>query len=142
MEGVPQGLDALIKFSAEHWEAWSDHIGRKQVQDLAKTEWVRINHCLGWVPRLQHAIRQVVLAVIDTREQWKLLAAYKLYTGTLLRVPDLVFIPGELEKVKNEIWVKRLDQYRVAYMKMPTRKRQKVERLDRGGPGVEVQAGA
>ena len=62
MEGVPQGLDALIKFSAQHWEAWCDHIGRKQMQDLANTEWDNINQRHGWVVRLQHVIQQVILA--------------------------------------------------------------------------------
>ena len=46
------------------------------------------------------------------------MAAYKLYTGTLLKVPGLVFMTRELEKDKREIWVKRLDQYRVVYMKL------------------------
>ena len=41
-------------------------------------------------------------------------------------MPDLVFMPGELEKDKPEIWVKRLDQYRVAYMKLLSGHRQKV----------------
>ena len=86
------------------------------MQDLANTEWDKMNKSHGWVPRLQHAIQQVVPTVMDTREQWKLAAAYQLYTGTLVKVPDMVFIPGELEKDKNEIWVKRLDEYRVAYM--------------------------
>ena len=63
------------------------------------------------------------------------LAAYELYTGTLLKVPDLVLMPGELERDKLEIWVKRLDQYRVAYMKLLSGKRQKVENPDAGGGG-------
>ena len=60
-------------------------------------------------------------------------ALTELYTGTLLKVPDLVFMPRELEKEKPEIWVKRLDQYRVAYMKLLLGKRQKVESCDGGG---------
>ena len=36
--------------------------------------------------------------VHDVREQWNVLAAYELYTGTLLKVPDLVFMLGELER--------------------------------------------
>ena len=74
-----------------------------------------------------------------------MLAAYKLHTGTLLKVPDLVFMPGDLERDKPEIWIKRLDQYRVAYMKLLSGKRQKVENPDaRGGsPGAQgaTQAG-
>ena len=81
--------------------------------DLANSEWNRINQSHGWVARVQHAVQQVVLAVHDVREQWNLLAAYELYTGTLLKVPDLVSMPGELERDKPEIWVKRLDQYRI-----------------------------
>ena len=78
---------------------------------------------------------------MDTPEQWKLPAAYELYTGTVLKLPDLVFISGELKKDKNEIWAKKLDQYRVTYMKMLTGKRRRVDRPDGGGPGVEAQAG-
>ena len=95
MEGVPQGMDAFIKFLAEHWEAWSDHIGRKQVQELANTEWDRINWGHGWVPHLQHAIQQVVRTMMDSREHWKLLAAYEPYTGTPWKLLHLVFIPRE-----------------------------------------------
>ena len=118
MEGTPHGLDALITFSTEHREKWSDHIGRKQVPDLANIEWNHINQSHGWAARIQHAIQQVVPTVNDIRAQWNLVAAYDLYTGTLLKVPDLVFMPREPEKDKPEIWVKRLDQYRVAYMKL------------------------
>ena len=51
----------------------------------------------------------------------------------------MVFMPGELERDKPEIWVKRLDQYRVAYMKLLAGKRQKVENPDAGGgsPGAQ-----
>ena len=77
----------------------------------------------------------------DVRQQRNLLAAYELCTGTLLKVSDLVFMPGELERDKPEIWVKRLDQYRVAYMKLPSGKRQKVENPDAGG-GSPVARGA
>ena len=54
-------------------------------------------------------------------------------------MPDLVFMPGELERDKLEIWVKRLDKYRVAYMKLLPGKRQKVENPDAGGgsPGAQ-----
>ena len=45
-----------------------------------------------------------------------------------MKTLGLVFILGELQKDKNEIWVKRLDQYRVACMKMLTGKRQRVDR--------------
>ena len=78
-------------------------------------------------------------AVHDVREQWNLLTAYELYTGTLLKVPDLVFMLGELERDKPEISVKRPDQYRVAYMKLLSSKRQKVENPDSGGgsPGAQ-----
>ena len=121
------------------------NVGKKQVLDLANSEWNRINQSHGWVARIQHAVQQVVLVVHDVREQWNLLAAYELYTGTLLKVPDLVFMPGELERDKPEIWVKRLDQYRVAYMKLLSGKRQKVENPDAGGgsPGAQgaTQAG-
>ena len=69
----------------------------------------------------------------DAREQWNLLAAYELYTVMLLKVPDLVFMPRELERVK------RLDQSRVAYMKLLLGKRQKAENQDTGGgsPGAQ-----
>ena len=40
---MPHGLDALIKFSAKHWERWLEHIGRKLVQALANKEWDRVN---------------------------------------------------------------------------------------------------
>ena len=136
MEGAPHGLDALIKFSAEHWEKWSDYVSRKRVLDMANAEWNRINQGHGWVATIEHAIQQV--AVHEVREQWNLLAAYKLYTGTLLKVPDL---PGELEKDKPEIRVKRLDQYRVACMKLLTGKRQKVDISDRGGGSPGAQSG-
>ena len=43
MEGAPHELDALIKFSTEHREKWSDHVGKKQVLDLANADWNRIN---------------------------------------------------------------------------------------------------
>ena len=49
MEGVPHGLDALIKFSTEHPEKWSEHVGKKQVLDLANSEWNKINQSHGWV---------------------------------------------------------------------------------------------
>ena len=68
MEGTPHGLDALLKFSTEHWEKWSDHIGRKQVLDLATTEWNPINQSHKWVARIQHAIQQVVPIVNDIGE--------------------------------------------------------------------------
>ena len=148
MEGASHGLDALIKISNEHWEKWSDNVGKKQVLDLANTKWNRINHINqshGWVAWIQHAVQQVVPAVHDVWEQWNLLAVYELYTRTLLKVPDLVFMPGELERDKPEIRVKRLDQYRVAYMKPLSGKRQKVENPDavggsRGARGA-TQAG-
>ena len=103
MEGAPHGLDALIKFLAEQWEKWADHSGRKQVLYLANVEWNRINQGHGWVARIQYAIQQVVPAVHEVREQWNLVAAYELYTGKPLKVPDLVFMPGELDKDKPEI---------------------------------------
>ena len=103
MEGAPHGLDILIQFSTEHRGKWSDHVGKKQVLDLANAEWKRINQNHGWVARTQHAIQQVLPAVHDVREKWNLMAAYELYTGTLLKVVDLVFMPGELEKDKPEI---------------------------------------
>ena len=88
--------------------------------------------------RIQHAIQQVVPAMHDVREQWKLLAPYDLYTGTLLKVPDLPFLRGEPEGDKPEIWVKRLHQCRVAYMKLLSGKRQKVDNSEGGGgiPGA------
>ena len=55
------------------------------------------------------------------------------HTGTLLKVPNLVFMPSGLERDKPEIWVKRLDQYRVAYMKLLSGKHQRVEKPDAGG---------
>ena len=58
----------------------------KQVHDLANKEWDKINRSHGWVPRLHHAIQQIVLTVMDTRVWWKLLAAYELYTRTLAKV--------------------------------------------------------
>ena len=128
---MPHRLDALIKFSAEHWEKWSDHVGKKQVLDLANAEWNRINQGHGWVAKF--AIQQVVPAVHEVREQWNLLAAYKLFTRTLLKVPDQVSMPGEPEKDKPEMWVKRLDEYRVACMKLLSGKGQKVEISDGGG---------
>ena len=145
MEGAPHGLDTLIKFSTEHWEKWSEHVGKKQVLDLANSEWNRVNQSHGWVAWIQHAVQRVVPAVHDVREQWNLLAAYERCTGTLLKVPDVVFMPGELERDKPKIWVKRLDQHRVAYMKLPSGKRQKVENPDAegGSPGAQgaTQAG-
>ena len=141
MEGTPHGLDALIKFSTEHREKWSDHIGRKQVLDVATTEWNRISQNQGWVARIWHGIQQVVPAVNDIGELWNLVAAYELYMGTPLKVPDLVFRPGELQKGKPELWVKRLDQYRVAYMKLLSGKRQKVENPDGGGANPGAQSG-
>ena len=82
----------------------------------------------------------------DIRKQWNLVAAYELYTGTLLKVPNLVFMPGELEKDTPEIWVKRLDQYRVAHMKLLSGKRHKVQNPDGRGasPGAQngTQAGS
>ena len=77
----------------------------------------------------------------DVWEQWNLLAAYELYTRTPLKVQDLVFMPGELERDKPDIWVKRLDQYRVAYMKLLSGKRQKVENPDAGGGSQGSDAG-
>ena len=110
--------------------------------DLANAEWNTINQSHGWVARIQHAIQQVVPAVHDVREQWNLLAAYELCTGTLLKVPDLVFMRGELGRDKPEIWVKRLDQYRVACMKLLSGKRQKVENSEGGGGSPGAQAGS
>ena len=75
----------------------------------------------------------------DAQEQRNLLAVYELYTRTLLKVPDLVFMPGEPERDKPEIWVKRPDQYRVAYMKLLSGKRKKVENPDAGGGGPRTQ---
>ena len=112
------GLDALIKFSKEHWEKWSEHVGKKQVQALANSEWNKMNDGHGWVAWIQHAVQQAVPAVHNVKEEWNLLAAYELYTGTLLKVPDLVFMRGEPERDKPDIWVKRLDHYRVACMKL------------------------
>ena len=60
MEGAPHGLDALIKFSTEHWEKWSEHVDKKQVLDLANLEWNKINQSHGWVARIQHAVQHVV----------------------------------------------------------------------------------
>ena len=48
-------------------------------------------------------------------------------------MPDLVFMLGEPERDKPEIWIKRPHQYRVAYMKPLSSKCQKVENLDAGG---------
>ena len=39
------------------------------------------------------------------------------------------------------MWVKRLEQYRVACMKMLTSKRQRVDQPDERGPGAAIQAG-
>ena len=61
---------------------------------MANAEWNRINQNHGWVGRIQHAIQQVVPLVHDVREQWNLIAAYELYTGAPLKVPDLAFMPG------------------------------------------------
>ena len=72
MEGAPHGLDASIKFSTEHWEKWSDHVGTKHVLDVANSEWNRINQSHRWVAWIQPAVQQVVLAVHDVREQWNL----------------------------------------------------------------------
>ena len=141
VEGAPHGLDVLIKFSVEHWEKWSDHVGRKQVLDLANAEWNQINQGHGWVASIQHAIQQVVPAVHEVREQWNPLSAYELCKGTLLKLPNLVFSLGELEKDKPEIWVKRLDQYRVAYMKVLPGKGQKVENSEGGGGSPSPQGG-
>ena len=141
MDGAPHGLGALIKFSTQHCEKWSDHVGKKQVLDLANAEWNRINQNHDWVARMQHAIQQVVPAVHCILEQCNVLAAYELYTGTLLKVPDLVFMRGELERDKPEIWVKRLDQYRVAYMKLLSGKRQKVQKSEGGGGSPGAQGG-
>ena len=118
-----------------------DHVGKKQVLDLANAESNRINQSHGWVARIQHAIQQVVPAVHDVREQWSLLAAYELYTGTLLKVLDLVFIPGQVERDKHEIWVKRPDQYRVAYMNLLSGKCHKVENSEGGGGSPGAQGG-
>ena len=74
--------------------------------DLANLEWNRINQSHGWVAGIQHAVQHVVPAVLRVRERWDLQAAYEPYTGTPLKVPDLVFMPGELERDKPEIWVK------------------------------------
>ena len=104
--------------------------------DLANAEWNRINQGHGWVARTRHAIQQVVPAVHEVRGQWNLLAAHELYIGTVLKVPDLVFMPRELEKDKPKIWVKRLDKYTVAYMKLLSGKRQKVEISRVVGPRV------
>ena len=52
MEGAPHGLDASIKFSTGHYGKWPDHVGKKQVLDLANLEWNRINHSHGWVARI------------------------------------------------------------------------------------------
>ena len=139
MEGVPHGLDAMIKFSTERCEKWSDRVGKKLVLDLANSEWNEINRSHGWMAWIQHAVQQVVLAVHHVRKQWNLLATYELYTGTLLKVPDVVFMPGEPERDKPEIWVKWLDQYRVAYMKLLSSKRQKVENPDTGGGSLAAQ---
>ena len=100
---MPHGLDALIKFSTEHCEKWSDHVGGKL--NLANTKWNQINHSHGLAARIQHAIQQVVPSVHDIWDQWNLVAAYKLYIGTPPKVPDLVFMLGEPEKDKLEIGV-------------------------------------
>ena len=122
MEGAPHGLDALMKFSTEQ-------LG-KMVRPCRQEAGVGPGQCgveQGWVARIQHAVQQVVPVVHDVREQWNLLAAYELYTGTLLNVSDLVFMLGELERHKPEILVKRPDQYMVAYMKLLLGKRHTVE---------------
>ena len=91
------------------------------------------------VDRIQHAVQLLVPTVHGVKEQWNLLGAYKLYIETLLKVPELVFMPGELERDKPEIWVKQLDQYRVAYMKLLSGKHRKVENPHAGGgnPGAQ-----
>ena len=58
MEGASHGLDALIKFSTEHREKWSEHVGKKQLLDVANSEWNRINQSHGWVARIQHAFNR------------------------------------------------------------------------------------
>ena len=68
MEGASHGLDALIKFLREHWEKWSEHVGKKQVLALANSDRNRIHQSHGWVAQIQHAIQQVVPAVRDVRE--------------------------------------------------------------------------
>ena len=60
----------------------------KQVVDLANAEGNQINQGHGWVARIQHAIQQLVPVVHEVREQWNLVAAYELYTGTLLKVHE------------------------------------------------------
>ena len=107
----------------------------------ANVEWNRINQGHGWVARIEHAIQQVVPTVHDVKEQWNVVMAYELYIGTLLKVPELVFMPGALEKDKPEIWVKRLDQYRMADMKLLSDKRQKVENFDGGGRSPGAHSG-
>ena len=52
----------------------------------------------------------------DILQQWKLVVAYELYKGMPLKVLGVVFMPREPEKDKPKIWVKRPDQYRVAYI--------------------------
>ena len=128
MEGAPHGLDALMKFSTEQ-------LG-KMVRPCRQEAGVGPGQCgveQGWVARIQHAVQQVVPVVHDVREQWNLLAAYELYTGTLLNVSDLVFMLGEPERHKPEILVKRPDQYMVAYMKLLLGKRHTVENPHKGG---------
>ena len=78
--------------------------------DVANAEWNKINQSDGSGARIHHAIQQVVPAVHEVREQWNLVVAQELYTGTLFMVPDLVFMPEEHQKDKPEIWVKRLHQ--------------------------------
>ena len=55
-------------------------------------------------------------------------------------MPNLVFMPSEPERDKPEIWVKRPDQYRVAYMKLLSGKRQRVENPDAEGAAQEYKA--
>ena len=66
---------------------------------------------------------------------------WRRHTSPLPKVSDLVFMPGELEKDKLESWVKRLDQYRVAYIKLLSGKRQKVVNSGGGGGSPGAQSG-
>ena len=54
---------------------------------------------------------------------------------------DLGFMPGELEKNKPEIWVKRMDECRMDYMKLLPGKRQNVESSDGARGSLGAQSG-
>ena len=72
----------------------------KKLLDLGTRQWNGINQKHGWVASVQHAIEHMVPTVNDFGEHWNLVVAYELYTATLLKVPNLVFMPGKLVKHK------------------------------------------